>query len=290
MKESFNHERLPKETMLPELEKLLDAAGLNEQDTKLLQDFHQSGFSVFVHGSLLKSRLREISDIDFVLVGDFSCIPSSMRSELIPNVTDPQLDLIDCFSVGRISGAGRRMSLHVEKEEFRKLYPNSSNPYLREYRPKQNLKSSGVSKYLLCGLSQSGTLRVLRAECPQELLAHGVINTIPQTGIFLLRQKTMSTEKNQNLVIPVTHIVSSLGTRTEPTEIKDEEKTLIFGVEFDKMYTEQMLYPGDSNEIVAKSMAKTVDLANEFLGKDAQKYINESFALLEKYWPARKMP
>lgn len=120
MKERLNNERLSEEKMLPELKNLLDAAGLNEQDTKLLQDFRQFGFSVSVHGSLLKNRLREISDIDFVLVGDFSGISSSMRRELIPNITDQQLDSIDYFSVSRISSAGRKMSLHVERGEFRK--------------------------------------------------------------------------------------------------------------------------------------------------------------------------
>jgi hypothetical protein len=290
MKESFDKERLSRETMLPEIKILLDAAGLNDIDIRFLQNFHECGFKAFVHGSLLKSELRDVADIDFALVGNFSDIPSSIRNEFIPDISNEQLNSIDYFSIGKTSEAGRRMSLHVEKEEFRKLYPNNRKPFAREYRPTRNLKSSGKSRYLLSDFNHNGVLRIFRVECPQESLTHGVINTIPQTGIFYLGQKIMTVEAGQHLIVPVTHIACSLGMSPESVEIKNPEKTIVFGLEYDKMRTDRILYAGDPDETIAVSKANTIALANTFLGKNSQKYIDESSTLLEKYWLARKMP
>jgi hypothetical protein len=229
-------------------------------------------------------------DIDFALVGNFSNISPSIKDEFIPDITNEQLSSIDYFSIGRTSEAGRKMSLHVEKEEFRKLYPNKHKPFAREYRPTGNLKSSGKSRYLLSGFNQDGVLRIFRVECPQELLTNGVINTIPQNGIFHLGQKVMTAEADQRPVVPVTHIASNLGTSPKSVEIKNPEKTMVFGLEYDKMRTDRLLYAGDIDETITISKANTITLANTFLGKDSQKYIDESFVLLEKYWPARKTP
>ena len=89
--------------MFQKEQELLDAAGLNELDTKVIRDFHEYGFSAFVHGSLIKNELRDVSDIDFALVGDFSKIPNSLRAEFIPDITDEQLNSLDYFSIGRVS-------------------------------------------------------------------------------------------------------------------------------------------------------------------------------------------
>src|SRR5260221_11359369 len=113
MNEHLPHEALPREAMRQREKELLDAAGLNELDTKIIRDFHECGFSAFVHGSLVKSELRDVSDIDFALIGDFSKIPHSMREEFIPDITDEQLNSIDYFSVGRVSAAGGKIRLYI---------------------------------------------------------------------------------------------------------------------------------------------------------------------------------
>lgn len=211
-------------------------------------------------------------------------MPPLTRNELIPDMTSEQIDSIDYFSIGKISAAGRRVSLHVEKEGFREQYPDNKRPYAREYRPATNLKSSGVSRYLFCGFDANGIARVFRVECPQEKLAHGVINTVPQTGVFLLERNVMRPEHDQKITIPIAHIASS-----SETGVKEGEKMMVFGLEFDKMRTDQALYPGDTGKFVTLPIKRTIALADEFLGRDSSRHINEGFALMEKHWPARNV-
>lgn len=290
MKENFNNENEAeqKEVMFRAEKELLEAAGLSESDMRLLHDFRAHGFSAFVHGSLIKSQLRNISDIDFVLVGDLDHIPSSLRNEFIPDITDEQLEIIDYFSVGKVSDGGRKMSLHIEKEAFREQYPNNQKPYAREYRPAKNLKEFGINRYLLCGLNGEGISSVFRVECPQEQLSHGVVNTIPQTGLFLLEESFMSPQNDRSINMPITHIASGSSTHSGPISVKPSEGAMVFGLEFDKMRTDRVLYPGDTDKFVKLPIERTLLLANEFLGKDSRQYIDEGFALLEKYWSVRK--
>ncbi len=282
MKEDFSEELSPRESMRQKEKELLDAAGLNESDTEIIRDLRRYGFSALVHGSLIKSELRDVSDIDFALVGDFSKIPSSMLGKLVPDIKDEYLNSVDYFSIGMVSAAGRRISLHIEKSEFREQYPNNKRPYAREYRPIKNIKASRISRYLLCGFDSEGTPRVFSATCPQEQLAHGVINIIPQTGVFLFEQETAVPESDPGVSFPITH------TAYEP-EIKN--RVMVLGLELDKMRTDRSLYEeSDAERLAVLPVERTVAMANEFLGRDSRRHIKESFALLEKYWYTRRTP
>ncbi|PIR88082.1 MAG: hypothetical protein COU10_01120 [Candidatus Harrisonbacteria bacterium CG10_big_fil_rev_8_21_14_0_10_45_28] len=282
MKEAFSKESSPKESMRQEVKELFDAAGLNEFDTKIIRDFREYGFCGFVHGSLVKSELRDVSDIDFALVGDFSKIPFSIREKFIPKITDAQLNSIDYFSIENVSTAGRRISLHIEKSEFREQYPNNQRPYAREYRPTSNVKISQISNYLFCGFDSEGVLYIFSVACPQEELGHGVINTIPQTGIFLFEQEIATPENNPSVSIPIKPNISNL-------DLPQKSKVMVLGLEYDKMRSDQSLYQEDASNLVALPIDRTVMMANKFLGTDSRSHINGSFALLEKYWYARKI-
>ena len=290
MKERFSNEGSAREIMRQAEKELLDAAGLNEFDTKIIHDFREYGFSAFVHGSLVKSELRDVSDIDFALVGDFSKIPPSVREEFIPRITDEQLSSIDYFSIGRVSAAGRKMSLHVEKAEFREQYPNGERPYAREYRPEGNIKISKASSYLLCGFNNEGASHVFGVICPQEQLNHGVINTIPQTGVFLFEQETMIAQKDPSISIPIMHVVPELGRQEASIEPKAGERVMVLGLELDKIRTDRSLYHGDVDGYTTLPIERTMAMASEFLGGDSEQRIGESFDLLGKYWYLWKTP
>lgn|SRR3989344_1380036 len=107
-----------------EIAKLLDVAGLMSPDLQIFHDLRAHGFSTFVHGSVLNSELRDVSDVDFAIIGDFANISPALRDQLIPDADDGLLKTIDYISVSKSSAQGRRMSLHIEKPDFRDEYPN----------------------------------------------------------------------------------------------------------------------------------------------------------------------
>lgn len=250
------------------VEKLLERAGLNENDLTFLYQFREMGFSVLFHGSGTANELTRNSDIDFAIVGDLSNLPSTL-------VGDSKVDYV---SLPHISQNGRKMSIHYVSEKFRERQPDMRNPYAYEFRAAHNLKKGGVSNYLLPAIDSEGHIALARFACPQSEYGNGVINTTPQTGIFHINGETASTK-------------SGIEFNIEPVQQLGDGSMMVLGLEFDKMYTERAVFLSDGGikRYTHEPMQRIYrEISNWTKTDNPNKIADEALILLADNWDLRR--
>lgn len=269
---------------------LLETAGLVPSDLEIFQTLKEAGFSTFLHGSITADRLTERSDIDFALVGDFAHLPSDMKDNLLPAASDDLLDIIHYVSTSQASENGRKMSLHIEKPEFRGEYPNIEKPYAYEYRPARHAKR-GTSKYFCGGFDRNENIHLINFTCPREEYDSGTINVIPQTGLFYLEGSMAHCGGEYPTSFTIDHIatVDPNGNEVATPGSQKLEEIMLLGVEFDKMQSDRRLFRDDnSSRYVTMPIVRSVQAVGDFTDSEPTDILEKHSRLMSEYWDVAK--
>ncbi len=263
--------------------KLLYRSGLQEEDTSFLNEFRKKGFSVLLHGSGTADEITETSDIDFAVIGDLQLLPNNLLRTLTNGSRTNILDRgIDYISLPHTAVDGRKMSMHYINDTFRKLQPQINNPLAYEFRMHPHTKDDGISRYLLPMIDSSGDISLARFTCPQEVLQNGVINTVPQTGIFTTNKEKATTQSGTSFDIE--YVLPNSNT-------DDQTNVMVLGLEFDKMYTERAIFTGDDGieEYAHLPLQRSYAAIGKYLGvSDACKIVDEALVILADNWSERR--
>jgi len=269
------------------VKRLLERAGFSEADVDFLKDLKDKKFSVFLHGSGTADELTEGSDIDFAIIGSFEDLPEDIKRMVDTVEGDDSVAniKIDYVSTSRIAENDRKISLHYVRDEFRKRQPNSERPYAYEFRSQEHIKKEGRNMYILSCVGKNEQISLFRFTCPQIECDGGVVNIIPQTGVFNIDGDKKVATASDGMEFSIEDIEKYSDKKPVSSEL------LVIGLEFDKMYTERPVFLEDKgvDEYVNLPLQRTYKEVKEWIvGGDECRVVDESLILLADNWDMRK--
>lgn len=271
----------------------LASAGLNAVDLLLFKDLERQAQSTFVHGSIIKNRIKPESDIDFTVIGDWGNLDPGLRDTLMPGLLSvTALRNIHYVSTSYKSQENRKVSLHFSEPSFRENHPNVDLPFATEFRPARHAKL-GDRKYFLPGVDIHGGIHLLNLHCTSTQLENdgGTVTDIPQTGQLTTKGKTIiiGDKIKTNMSVDEAIRISPSGAVDEGLS-EDINEIMILGLEFDKMQSDTLLHgdPDAEQRFVQDPTKRSMELVGDFAKTNPAVVVGQLYSELAKYWPKVK--